>query len=274
MNTPQNDERAIQQLAVEAAREAGDILRRHAGGPLKVDGKYAQDVKLEVDRLCEEAILSRIQERFPTHAVLAEESGTAAADGDYRWIVDPLDGTVNYYYGLPYYCTSVACFAADGEGLAMDGDVASLGRPVVGVVYAPPTDELFVGVAGQGATCNGRDISAGDQTALGEIGFELGFGKTAGLGADMVDVAGVLAGRVRKLRCLGAAAYDLSNVAAGRLGGFYERALRTWDIAAGAIILSEAGGCMRAREFEPTSWQTLASAPGVYAELCDLIPER
>lgn len=271
MQTQTHDEKQMQAVAVDAAQAAGEILRRHAGGPLNVDGRYTRDLKLEVDRLCEEAIVGRIRESFPDHAILAEEGGASETGAGYRWIIDPLDGTVNYYYGLPYYCTSVACFATSGPGLAMGGDVPSLGRPVVGVVYAPPTDELFVGAAGEGATCNGQPISASRETDLAEIGFELGFGKTASLGDHMVDVAGILAGRVRKLRCLGAAAYDLSNVAAGRLGGFYEGALRTWDIAAGAIILNEAGGCMMAREFEPTSWRVLASGAGVHPELCELI---
>jgi myo-inositol-1(or 4)-monophosphatase len=256
----------IADVAVDAARRAGEILQAHAGRHLKVSQTTRHDLKLEVDRLCEEAILEAITASFPEHSVLAEESGAAPAAGNYQWIIDPLDGTVNYYFGLPYFCTSIACYAVP-EKTPSDRSIDSLGRPVVGVVYAPPTDDLFIGRAGCGALLNGSPIRAAGVAELGESIISMGFGKTDELGLEMANRSTVLADKVRKLRCLGAAAYDISNVACGRLSGFFEKGLRTWDIAAAAIILNEAGGLLESEEIAPTRWQIVATAPGIHDEL-------
>ena len=255
-------EKRIFDVAVVAARRAGEVLLDHAGETLRVDAVTDHDVKLEVDRLCEEAITETIRDAFPDHAILAEEGGATEAAGAYRWIVDPLDGTANYFAGLPYYCTSIACFERPAEGEPTVG-LPGLGRPVAGVVYAPPTDELFAARAGMGAWLNGRPIRAFEGDSLRETAVAVGFGKTDELGLHMLDVSARITKAVRKLRCLGAAAYDISNVACGRLSAFYERGLRTWDIAAGYVILAEAGGVLDADEFEATRWRVLAAGPGV-----------
>ncbi len=274
MTTTIPDELAqrITDVAVEAARTAGEILCRNAGRALTVDAAIGHDVRLEVDRLCEKAILDTIRTAFPEHAILAEESGAIEAPGEYTWVVDPLDGTVNYYYGLPYYCTSIACYAAPDESAVARGALAAFGRPVTGVVYTPPTDELFIGRAGRGATRNGEPIHVSNVTDLREAIFCTGFGKSDALVEHAADVLAGLAGRVRKLRCLGAAAYDMANVACGRLSAFYERSLRTWDIAAGAIILAEAGGVVDVSPLGLTCWEMLASAPGIHGELKATLP--
>jgi fructose-1,6-bisphosphatase/inositol monophosphatase family enzyme len=260
-------ENRIAVAAVTAARAAGDILRRCAGEPRKVDSAEAFDVKLEADRLCERAILEVIRTEFPEHSVLAEESGSAAGS-DYEWIIDPLDGTVNFYYGLPYYAVSVACYATAGRPAPANGQgLDALGHPIVGVVYVPPTEELFVARPGGGATLNGRPIRVGEQTSLAESIVCTGYGKAVDLGERMAGSIARLVGKVRKIRCLGAAAYDYCNVAVGRLTGFFEAALRTWDVAAGAIVLAEAGGVCRAERTGPDTWRVLAAAPGVVEEL-------
>lgn len=268
-----NDEDRIAEVAVAAARAAGDILKTHASRRRRVNQTGQHDVKLEVDVLSERVILEAIRGAFPDHSILAEESGAAGSAGEYQWIIDPLDGTVNYFYGLPYYCTSVACFRLE-KSAANEGGIESLGRPVVGVVYAPPTDDLFVGRGGRGATLNEEPIKAGDVTELSDAILCMGFGKTDVLGRHMASAAGLLADRVRKLRCLGAAAFDLSNVACGRLSGFFEKGLRTWDIAAASVILREAGGKIQAEEYEPTRWRTLAAAPGIFEELGKILLDR
>jgi fructose-1,6-bisphosphatase/inositol monophosphatase family enzyme len=263
------DEDQIADVAVDAARKAGEVLELHAGRHLQVDQTSRHDLKLEVDRMCEQVILDTITAAFPSHSILAEESGATDATGstgDYHWIIDPLDGTVNYYFGLPYFCTSIACYAVP-EKTPSDRSIDSLGRPVVGVVYAPPTDDLFIGRAGCGALLNGSPIRAAAVAELGESIISMGFGKTDELGLEMANRSTVLAEKVRKLRCLGAAAYDISNVACGRLSGFFEKGLRTWDIAAAAIILNEAGGLLESEEIAPTRWQIVATAPGIHDEL-------
>jgi fructose-1,6-bisphosphatase/inositol monophosphatase family enzyme len=267
-----SNEDRIAEVAETAARKAGEILRSHADRQLKVAASTRHDFKLEVDVLSERAILEVISSAFPEHAILAEESGTAEGAGDYLWIIDPLDGTVNFYYGLPYYCVSIACFARPGGQPSHTArGIESLGRPVVGIVYAPPADDLFIGRVGQGATLNGRPIRTGGVKELKDAVLCMGFGKSDELGMHMAKMSVQLADKVKKLRCLGAAAYDMANVACGRLSGFYEKSIRTWDIAGAYIILKEAGGILDADEFEPTRWNILACAPGIHGQMKSIL---
>lgn len=260
---------ALLAVAAEAARTAGKIQRARARRPREVDHIERHDVKLGVDRLCEEAVVKTIRAAFPSHAILAEEGGDTGGDG-YRWIVDPLDGTVNYYYGLPYYCTSVACYASDAGPDV--GPLAGVGRPIAGAVYAAPTDELFTAVAGGGAFLNGERIRLHDVTELSEAIVCTGYGKARELCEKLADTCAALVGSVRKIRILGAAAYDLCHVADGRLSGFFEADLRTWDVAAAAIILAEAGGHFEATPLAPTRWRILGCAPGLAGPLREGIP--
>ena len=267
-----DDENRMAEIAVAAARAAGDVLKRDARKAQQVKETGQHDVKLEVDVLSEKVILDTIRLTFPEHSILTEESGEAGTAGGYQWIIDPLDGTVNYFYGLPYYCTAISCFHVE-EQLGKRKGIESLGRPVVGVVYAPPTDDLFVGRGGQGATLNNEPILAGNVTKLSDAILCMGFGKTDELGRHMASAASLMADKVRKLRCLGAAAYDIANIACGRLSGFFEKGVRTWDIAAASIILREAGGRIDAEEYEPTRWRILAAAPGIFESLRDNLNE-
>ncbi len=264
------DEGRIVDVAVAAARAAGELLLQHRRRELLVEAMAGNDLKLEVDRLAEALIVGLIREAFPDHDLLAEEGGAATGGGGYCWIIDPLDGTVNYFSGLPYYCTSIACYAKPAR--AGDAGLAALGRPVAGVVYAPPTDELFVGRGGGGgATLNGRPIQVGKVATARECMFCTGFGKDVERAREMAEVTRRTAERVRKLRCLGAAAYDLANVAGGRLDAFHESELRTWDIAAGCLILQEAGGQLTAIQTRPTYWRLLGAAAGVHDELLAML---
>jgi len=263
-------ENRILEVALKSARAAGDILNSKSGTTLKVDGFHDHDVKLEVDKLCENKIVETIKKEFPQHSILAEESGRDQSSGGYYWIIDPLDGTVNFYYGLPYFCVSIACFAKKEEYASRTG-FRSLGRPVAAVILAPPTKDLFVAAQGEGATLNDRRISVSNVKDLSESIFCMGFGKNEEYGRNMVEASALMARKVRKLRCFGAAAYDIANVACGRLSGFYEKGLRTWDIAAAGIIIQEAGGVIDVEEFEPSKWRTLASAPGIYEEVKSIV---
>lgn len=273
--------------ALAAAQAAGAIQKRLWGTLLNVDQATRNDVKLEADRLCEQAIVEIVRRDWPDHALLSEEAGALGGDGDCWWIIDPLDGTVSFFYGMPYFCTSVACYrrpAACGAaacGAAAPGcagpfprGLESLGEPLVGVVYAPPTEELFVAEAGKGATLNGRPIRPSTVTRLEEAMIGTGFGARPGAVAHFVEQIGRLAPRVRKVRAMGSAAYDLCNVACGRFTGFYEQRLRSWDIAAAAVILREAGAVLDAIETSEAEWNTLAAAPGIYREFLGLMRSR
>lgn len=261
-------------VAIQAGATAGRIQREHFETLLQVDEARKNDIKLEVDRLCEAAILEAIAAGCPDDAVLAEEGGGRDGTSGYRWIVDPLDGTVNYFYGVPYFCTSVACYRepepADAAAGARDLR-ALLGSPVVGVVENPLLAERFVGVVGRGATRNDQPIRASGVENLGEAMVATGFGSTrAGLEA-MFHATHGLAERVRKLRCLGAAALDLTHVACGRLTGFVEKGLHPWDIAAAAVILTEAGAVVDAFEYTPGRWDVIGCAAGIHRDLVALL---
>jgi myo-inositol-1(or 4)-monophosphatase len=255
------------ETAIAAARRAGAVQREHYGSLLRVDAARANDIKLEVDRLCEGAILETIRAAFPDHAILAEESGQSAGDGDHWWIVDPLDGTVNYFYGLPYFCTCVACYRRPTEAEAGATGLDALGEPVAGVIYAPLTDELFAAERGKGATRNGEPLQTRPMAALAEAIVATGFGSTDENIRRMLAASTGLVRKVRKLRCMGSAGLDLAGVAAGRLSGYYERGIRSWDIAAGRIILEEAGARITATQYAPHAWDVTASAAPIHDTL-------
>ena len=271
----------IRDTALAAAWAAGEIQQRLWGTLLHVDQATRNDVKLEADRLCERAIIETIRRDWPDHAILTEEAGALGGDGDCRWIIDPLDGTVSFFYGLPYFCTSVACYRRPAAcGTAAPGcatfprGLESLGEPLVGVVYAPPTDELFVAETGKGATLNGKPIRPSTVTTLEESIIGTGFGARPGAVEHFVQQIGRLSPRVRKVRAMGSAAYDLCNVACGRLTAFYEQRLRSWDIAAAHVILREAGAVFDAIETFEAEWNTIAAAPSIYPAFRDLVRGR
>jgi myo-inositol-1(or 4)-monophosphatase len=217
-------------IAVRAARSAGEIINRSAEnvGRLQINYKSKNDYATEVDRMAEQEIIRIIKAAFPDHAILAEESGEHKGN-DYVWIIDPLDGTTNFLHGFPQFAVSIALKLKD--------------RIEIGVIYDPLRDELFTAERGGGAMMNSRKIRVTAQANM--VGALLGTGFPfknlqhidAYLGmfkALSIDTAGI--------RRAGAAALDLAYVAAGRLDGFWEIGLQPWDMAAGVLLIKEAGG--------------------------------
>jgi myo-inositol-1(or 4)-monophosphatase len=231
---PRSEEQPMRQgplnVAIKAARAAAQVMTRalHRLDSIPVVQKERYDFASEVDRAAEAEIVREIRRAFPHHAILAEESG---AQGKSRqvWVIDPLDGTSNYLRGLPHYCVSIA--------MLDDGD------PMLGVVYDPSRDELFTAAKGSGATLNDKRIRVANRTgiegALLCTGFP--FRRRGHLPAHLDMVRSLLA-EAEDLRRTGSAALDLSYVAAGRLDGFWEIGLQPWDMAAGQLIVREAGG--------------------------------
>ena len=254
-------------VGITAAREAGAIQTEKFGGLLNVDAKMADDIKLEADRLCEKAIVDTIREAFPDHAILAEESGRDEGR-DYRWYVDPLDGTVNFYHAMPYFCTTLACYRFDPD---LADDPEYMGTPLVGITYAPPTDELFVGVIGAGATLNERTVQVREESSLADAFILTAFGNNAENIAFTRDFTLALSQRIRKTRSMGAAAYDLANVAAGRASGMIEYGLNLWDIAAGRVLVEAAGGLFSARLFSNGKWAIAASGHAIHNDLLETL---
>lgn len=242
--------------AVEAVVRAGDMQIARFGTGVRVDKKGAIDLVTEVDLEVERMFRAMIAERFPDHRVLAEELGGAsgAADG-YTWIFDPLDGTTNYAHGFPIFCSSLA--------LEIDG------RIEIAAIYDPTRKELFTAERGQGARLNGAPMRV---SAAGELIDSLlctGFPYDVhGAIDEIVGLFAAFVGRARAVRRLGSAAIDLCYVAAGRLDGFWEQRLQPWDIAAGALLVEEAGGTVSLYDgsaFTSRAGQVVASNGRIHA---------
>jgi myo-inositol-1(or 4)-monophosphatase len=220
----------IRDFAVSLAREAGAIQKKHLGLAKKVEHKGAVDLVTQVDRLCEELITCRILERFPTHRIVAEESEHSVQKGSpFKWYVDPLDGTTNYVHGYPCFSVSI--------GLEVDGQI------VLGVVYDPMGDEIYHAIKGNGASLNGKTISVSETQQLGHsllaTGFPYDIRESRENNLEYFTRFALASQGVRRD---GSAALDLCYVATGRFDGFWEMKLRPWDLAAGIVIVKEAGG--------------------------------
>jgi myo-inositol-1(or 4)-monophosphatase len=217
--------------AIEAVMKAGQIQMDFIDSGFKISKKGAIDLVTEADVAVETMFRKLIAERFPDHTILAEEFGQdqETRGASHCWVFDPIDGTNNYAHGLPIFCSSLA--------LEIDG------RGEIGAIYDPTRKELFVAERGGGAFLNGRPIHVSEAATLVEsmlvTGFPYDIHKRI---PEIVGLFGDFVGKARAVRRLGSAALDICYVAAGRMDGFWEQDLKPWDIAAGAIILEEAGG--------------------------------
>jgi myo-inositol-1(or 4)-monophosphatase len=218
-------------IAVRAARRAGSIINRAAlgGEALEVKSKRANDFVTQVDRAAEEAIMDVVKKAYPEHGFLAEESGSTGADTEFRWIIDPLDGTTNFIHGFPQYCVSIA--------------VEQRGALTHAVVYDPVKNELFTASKGRGAFLNDRRIRVSKCSRLQEalIGTGFPFKEVTRLDVYTKQLKSLMR-TASGVRRAGAAALDLAYVACGRLDGFWELGLSPWDMAAGVLLIQEAGG--------------------------------
>ncbi len=219
--------------AERAARMAGDFLRRRFHGLKAVDEVHEHDIKLQLDKECQALIVDELSHHYPGYAVLGEE-GCAAGDATHEWVIDPIDGTVNYFYGIPIFCVSIA--------LRVEG------RFVLGCVYDPMQDECFCAQAGGQASCNGSPIGVSARNCLSEAVVFIGHGRHDGSGEAGVRRFAHVSAQVRKVRILGSAAIALCYIAAGRFDAYVEGRIHLWDFAAARVILEAAGGCL---EFSP-----------------------
>jgi len=250
-------------IAVRAARRAGSIINRASldGGGLNVRSKRAKDFVTQVDQAAEQAIIDIVRKAYPEHGFLAEESGASQQHSEYVWIIDPLDGTTNFIHGFPQYCVSI--------GIQQRGALAHA------VVYDPARNELFTASKGRGAFLNDRRIRVSTLTKFGDALVGTGFpfkelGRlelyTRQLQTMMQTCAGV--------RRAGAAALDLAYVACGRLDAFWELGLSPWDMAAGALLIVEAGGLVGDLQGEQgflESGDIAAATPKVFPALLEAL---
>jgi len=215
--------------AILAVLRAGAIQKAKYGHEIAIEHKGEIDLVTEVDRACESAILEIVRARFPDHDIVTEETALARSGSRYLWFVDPLDGTTNFAHGYPFFCASVA--------VAVDGRVEA------GAVYDPLKEELFTAERGEGARLNGRRLRVSASAELMRSLLVTGF--PYDLKADLASSLRLFnrfMGEARAIRRDGAAALDLCYVAAGRVDGFWEERLNTWDAMAGALMVEEAGG--------------------------------
>lgn len=220
-------------FAIQTARDAGRILAERFGRKIEITNKSELDLVTESDLASERLIIDRIKTYYPRHAILAEESGASEpADreqqSDWLWIIDPLDGTTNYAHGYPCFCVSI--------GLTCKG------RPELGVVYDPLRDEMFTAERGQGASLNGRRIRVSPTPHLASALLCTGFPYDVRERGEFARHFANFIMNAQGVRRDGAAALDLAYVAAGRFDGFWEEGLKPWDVAAGALLIEEAGG--------------------------------
>jgi myo-inositol-1(or 4)-monophosphatase len=254
---------AYESAARIAVAHAGAIIQRRRDDRGAVERKStAIDFVTDVDRACEAAILDVLRSAFPQHAILAEESGRSG-DDEFVWLVDPLDGTTNFAHGYPQVSVSVALHRS--------------GQALLGLVYDPFRDELFVGRRGGGATLNDRPLAVSTRSPLESTLLASGFPYDRREHADLyLSYFKAFMMRAQGIRRAGSAALDLCWVAAGRVDGFWEWKLKPWDTAAGALIVAEAGGRVSdfaGNPFDPFGEQTLASNGAIHDEMIAVIAD-
>jgi myo-inositol-1(or 4)-monophosphatase len=246
-------------LATSVAAEAGALLLDRRPVDLGVDTKSTPtDVVTVMDRRAEQLLVDRLRTARPGDGVLGEEGADTRGTSGVRWVIDPIDGTVNYLYDLPGWAVSVAA-EVDGE-------------TVVGVVEVPRFAETFSAVRGRGATRNGAPIHVSGCTELSQAMVATGFGYAAARRARQAAVLAEVLPRVRDIRRFGAASVDLCSVACGRVDGYYERGLQPWDLAAGGLVAREAGALVTGLAGAPPGEDlVLAAGPGLHATLDALL---
>jgi myo-inositol-1(or 4)-monophosphatase len=253
----------ILNIAVRAARKAGSVINRAAlgGAPLNVRSKRANDFVTQIDEAAEEAVIDTVRKAYPEHGFLAEESGERAPDAEYIWIIDPLDGTANFIHGFPQYCVSI--------GVQHRGALAHA------VVYDPIKNELFTASKGRGAFLNDRRVRVSKCQKLDDalVGTGVPFKELGRLDLYMRQLREFM-GKTSGVRRAGAAALDLAYVACGRLDAFWELGLSPWDMAAGALLIQEAGGLVGDLQGEQTyleSGDIAAATPKVFPALLEAL---
>jgi myo-inositol-1(or 4)-monophosphatase len=233
--------------AEKAARAAGKLLRKNFGRPQRVNAVAAHDIKLQIDIQTQELITKLLLKEFPRHALYGEEGIVGDQSSEHQWIVDPLDGTVNYFYGIPHFCVSIA--------LRRRNEV------MVGVIYDPIRREMWKGQKGETSKLNGDPVHVSDRADLAEAVVSVGLAKTGETINANFPLLQQMVHRVRKCRVLGSAALDMAYVACGRLDAYIEQGISLWDIAAGWLLVENAGGTvdLRPREDMKDKYSIIAS---------------
>ena len=254
------------QIAKKLAHDAGKLALKYQEKGFSISTKSSPiDLVTEADKACEELILKTIRAHFPDHSILSEESPAIEQNGDYKWIVDPIDGTGNFAHGLPFYAISIA--------------IVHKGKPIIGVVEIPALKETFWAQEGRGAYLGNKQIHVSKRDKLQQSMFATGFpyARESDRYRKNIELFDAFYKASNGVRRFGSAAIDLCFTAAGRFDGFWEYALKPWDIAAGKIIMEEAGGMVTNMDgslFNPKLENVLASNGLLHSEMLRVIKEH
>ncbi|QJE02986.1 inositol monophosphatase [Massilia forsythiae] len=251
--------------AIKAARRAAHAIQRASFDldRITVSEKGHNDFVTDVDQASEQAIVETLLKAYPDHAILAEESGASSNlndESEYVWIIDPIDGTTNFLHGYPNYCISIA--------------LRQRGVTTQAVIYDPVRNDLFTATKGAGAYLNEKRIRVRNPDRINKALIGAGHGPDPRALAEYLRMYEVVAARCQGVRSSGSAALELANVAAGRVDGFFEKGLKTWDIAAGALLVTEAGGIVGQFDGEAgylDSGNVVAAGPKVFAGMVNLL---
>ena len=249
----------LKETLIKATEAGAEVLKTYFNSKtLKVSNKEGiNNLVTEADHAAEKAIMETIRQQFPDHFILSEESGEMATESEYKWIIDPIDGTVNYAHGIPLCCVSVG--------------LEHKGKMILGAVYNPLLKEFFLAEKGQGATFNGEPIQVSQKATVMDSCLVTGFPYTyLDIPNGPLDIFNRLIRKGIPVRRLGSAAIDLCWVAAGRFDGFFEHKLQAWDSAAGFLIVEEAGGKVtdfNGDYYSPYQPQILATNGKIHEEL-------
>jgi myo-inositol-1(or 4)-monophosphatase len=271
-------------LAALAAQRAGKTIRDNLGAAKVVNASTSHDIKLELDVRCQELISRLCHREFPYIALLGEEGGRGDEQSEYRWVVDPIDGTVNYAYGIPHACVSIALQQRPGGGTGPKattpteqgaGKSADPYKTILGVVYDPFQDELWSASEYEAPRLNSRPIRVSPRVQLAEAMVALGFGKTSKVMKVSLGLFFGLSQKCRKVRNMGSASLALVYVACGRFDGYLETGISLWDIAAGGFILERAGGIFWREQIGPNhKYRMVATNAGMHQKLKRLMLSR
>jgi myo-inositol-1(or 4)-monophosphatase len=234
------DSRKALQASIVAARTAGALMKANLRAEKRVNSSTQFDIKLELDVRCQKLIQRSLQRAFPDAAFLGEEGIAGDKGAEYRWVVDPIDGTVNFTYGIPHACVSIALQRRATSG--KKADYPDGYQTITGVVLDPFCNELWTAIRGERSRLNGRAIKVSRLRDLREAIVSIGFAKSRASLETTLPYFNKLVRRVRKIRMMGAAALGLAYVASGRFDAYIERGIRLWDIAAGGLVIECAGG--------------------------------
>jgi len=258
----QDDIRVYYDVLVRACCEAGKYLKDNLGKIKTIEYKGVSNLVTNVDKGAEQLIVDLIHEHFPAHAILGEESGKSQQESEYKWVIDPLDGTTNFAHGFPFFCVSI--------GLEYKQEM------IAGGIYDPIRDELFSGIKDQGAMLNQEPIHVSDRVDFENCMLATGFSYGVDLRLDNVALFKRFLKDVQAIRRPGAAALDLCYVACGRCDGFWEMGLHPWDTAAGSLIVKESGGVVTNFQGNPYSIysnEIIAANPHILEKMLDIIKQ-